>query len=103
MFQKGDMSETLSFWRNAVEIAPGSLDIRLLICTINITLKNLEEVITDCDQILKVLNMPRNVTIDSLTDLIKLFNSIKEELNIRNDVKSAEIASKICENLELIS
>ncbi len=103
MFQKGDMNKTLSFWRNAVEIAPDSFDIRLLICTINITLKNLEEVVTDCDQLLKALNMPRDVTIDSLDDLIKLFYSIEEELNIRDDDKSAEIASKICENLELIS
>jgi glycosyltransferase involved in cell wall biosynthesis len=98
-FRQNNMEGTMSFWRKAVEIAPDAFDIRLLICTINIAQGNLEEVVTDCDQLLQVLNMPRDVTIDSLTDLTNLFDSISEELKIRNDIQSAEIASRICKNL----
>ncbi len=101
-FRKGDMSETLSFWRRAIEIAPDSFDIRLLICKINIAQENLEEVITDCDQLLQVLNMPRNVTINSLIDLTKLFDSINDELRKRDEIQSADIASNICRDLAKI-
>ncbi|MCR4289757.1 MAG: glycosyltransferase, partial [Candidatus Scalindua sp.] len=99
-FQKGDMSETLSLWRKAVEIAPDSFDIRLLICKINIALENLEEVVTDCDQLLQALNMPRDVTIDSLIDLGNIFNSISQNLKERNEVQSAKTAYSLCEDLK---
>ncbi len=102
-FQKKDLNKTLYFWKKAVEIEPDSFDIRLLICTINIELGNFENVITDCDQLLQALNISRDVTIDNLFDLANLFNSISRKLKEINDVQSAEIASRVCNDLEQIS
>jgi glycosyltransferase involved in cell wall biosynthesis len=101
--QKNNLTETLSFWKKAVETEPDAFDIRLLICAINVTQGNLEDVVTDCDQLLQILKMPRNITIDSLSDLANLFHLISENLKERDDAQSAEIASKICKELKQIS
>ncbi|MCP4253977.1 MAG: glycosyltransferase [Candidatus Scalindua sp.] len=98
-FQKGDMNETLSFWQKSVELEPTLIDIRLLICKINITLRNFEDVVVDCDQLLQALNMPRATTIESLNDLANIFNSISNNLKEGDDEQSAETAYRICEDL----
>ena len=99
-FKKGDMNETLSLWQKTVELEPTLIDIRLLICKINITLGNFEDVVVDCDQLLQVLNMPRATTIESLNDLGNIFNLISNNLKEENDVQSAETAYRICDDLK---
>ena len=99
-FKKGDMNETLSLWQKSVELEPTLIDIRLLICKINITLGNFEDVVLDCDQLLQVLNMPRATTIESLNDLGNIFNLISNNLKEENDVQSAETAYRICDDLK---
>ena len=99
-FKKGDMDETLSLWQKSVELEPTLIDIRLLICKINITLGNFEDVVLDCDQLLQVLNMPRATTIESLNDLGNIFNLISNNLKEENDVQSAETAYRICDDLK---
>ena len=99
-FKKGDMNETLSLWQKTVELEPTLIDIRLLICKINITLGNFEDVVLDCDQLLQVLNMPRATTIESLNDLGNIFNLISNNLKEENDVQSAETAYRICDDLK---
>ena len=99
-FKKGDMNETLSLWQKSVELEPTLIDIRLLICKINITLGNFEDVVVDCDQLLQVLNMPRATTIESLNDLGNIFNLISNNLKEENDVQSAETAYRICDDLK---
>ncbi len=99
-FQRNDLNETLSIWKKAVEIAPDSFDIRLLICKINIALGNIEDIVTDCDELLQLLNMSREMTIESLSDLGDVFNSINKNLKGRNEIQSAETAYRICENLK---
>ena len=99
-FKKGDMDETLSLWQKTVELEPTLIDIRLLICKINITLGNFEDVVLDCDQLLQVLNMPRATTIESLNDLGNIFNLISNNLKEENDVQSAETAYRICDDLK---
>ena len=99
-FKKGDMNETLSLWQKSVELEPTLIDIRLLICKINITLGNFEDVVVDCDQLLQVLNMPRATTIESLNDLGNIFNLISNNLKKENDIESAETANRICDDLK---
>ncbi len=101
-FQKGDMNDTLSFWKKSVELEPALIDIRLLICKINITLGNIEDVVVDCDQLLQILNMPRATTIESLSDLGNIFNLISNNLKEGDDVQSAETAYGICDDLKRI-
>ena len=98
-FKKGDMNETLSLWQKSVELEPTLIDIRLLICKINIALGNIEDVIVDCDQLMQVLDMPRATTIESLNDLGNIFNLISKNLK-ENDVQSAETAYRICDDLK---
>ena len=99
-FKKGDMNETLSLWQKSVELEPTLIDIRLLICKINITLGKFEDVVVDCDQLLQVLNMPRATTIESLNDLGNIFNMISNNLKKENDIQSAETAYRICDDLK---
>lgn len=99
-FKKDDLNETLSFWKKAVEIKPTSFDIRLLICKVNSALGNFEDIIVDCDQLLQILNMPRKITIESLSDLGNVFNSISEKLKERNEVQAAETAYRISKELK---
>jgi glycosyltransferase involved in cell wall biosynthesis len=99
-FQKNDLNGTLSLWKKAVGIAPDSFDIRLLICKVNIALGNFEDIIIDCDQLLQILNMPRDLTIESLSDMGNIFDLIGKNLKERNDVQPADTAYRICEELK---
>ena len=99
-FQKKDLNATLSFWKKAVEIAPDSFDIRLLICKVNITLGNFEDIIVGCDQLLQILNMSRDLTIESLSDMGNIFDLIGKNLKERNEVQPAETAYRICKELK---
>jgi glycosyltransferase involved in cell wall biosynthesis len=99
-FQKNDLNGTLSLWKKAVGIAPDSFDIRLLICKVNIALGNFEDIIIDCDQLLQILNMPRDLTIESLSDMGNIFDLIGMNLKDRNEVQPAETAYSICEELK---
>ncbi len=101
-FQKNNFKETIYFWKRAVEVEPESLEIRLLICKINVSEGNFEDVLVECDQLLQMLNLPRDITIDSLSDLANVFNSISETLNDMNEFQSAETARGICDDLHKI-
>ncbi|MBS1258713.1 MAG: hypothetical protein MAG551_01775 [Candidatus Scalindua arabica] len=101
-FQKGDLKETIHFWKKAVDTEPTLFDIRLLICKINMVQGNLEEVVTECDQLLQILDINRDVVIESLTDLANLFNLIGGKLEEKHDVQASEAAFKLCKDLEQI-
>ena len=101
-FQKNDLNETLPFWKKAVDIDPALFDIRLLICKVNIALGNFEDVVVGCDQLLQELNMSREITIESLSDLGNVFNAISQNLKERNEVQSVKTAYRICEDLKQI-
>ncbi len=101
-FQKNNLKETISFWKRAVQAEPESYDIRLLICKINISEGNIEDVLVDCEQLLQILNLHRNMTIDNLHDLADIFNSISKKLKEKNELQSAETAYRICNDLQQI-
>ena len=87
-FRKGDLKETIHFWKKAVDAEPTLFDIRLLICKINIVQGNLEAVVTECDQLLQILDISRNIVLESMTDLANLFNLIGERLKDKHDASS---------------
>lgn len=101
-FRKGYLQETIRFWRKAVEVEPSLFDIRLLICKVNVALGNLEEVVKECDQLLQILDINRNIVLESLTDLANLFNLIGGKLGEKHDVQASETAFKLCKDLEQI-
>ncbi len=100
--RKGDLNEAISFWKNAVTLDPELFDIRLLICKLNISHGNFEEVISECEQLLQILDINRNIVLESLTDLANLFNLIGGKLGEKHDVQASETAFKICKDLEQI-
>ena len=99
-FKKRSFEEAIVYWRKAVEKEPSLFDIRLMICKMNVILEKFEEVITDCNQLLNELNLSRNVTLESFTDLSALFKTIGERLNEMHDLPAAETAFEICEDLK---
>ncbi len=102
-FKKGDIENTLLIWKKAVDLEPASFDIRLLICKINISQGNIEDVVDECDQLLQILDMPRDMTLESTGDLAEIFNSISDKLKEGSSIQSAETASNICEELRHVS
>jgi len=101
-FRKGDLNETIRFWRKAVDAEPTLFDIRLLICKINIVRGNLEEVVTECDQLLQILDISRDIVLESMTDLANIFNLIGGKLGERHDAQASETALKLCKDLQQI-
>jgi len=102
-FKKGDLKEAVNFWKKAVDAEPTLFDIRLLVCRINIVQGNLEDVITECNQLLQMLDMSRNITLESLTDMSNLFNLIGERLKDKQELQAAETSFKIFKDLKQIS
>jgi glycosyltransferase involved in cell wall biosynthesis len=101
-FRKGDLQETVIFWKKAVDIEPTLFDIRLLICKINIVQGRFEDVIADCDRLLHILSIPGNITLEDISDLANLFTVIGETLKEKHDVPAAETAFNICKDLKQI-
>jgi hypothetical protein len=52
------------------------LEANLALSKIYISLNDPEGCVISCDELLKYLNLPRNVTIDSISDLSKLYANI---------------------------
>ena len=102
-FKMGDTENTIYYWNKAVDIDPTMFDIRLLICKLYIAQDNYEEVISNCNHLLRDLKIHRSITLESLSDLANFFNIIGETLNEREDIQAAQTAFKICENLKQIS
>ncbi len=101
-FRKGDLKKTIHFWKKAVDAEPTLFDIRLLVCKINIVQGNLEEVVTECDQLLQILGISRNIVLESLIDLANLFNVIGERLKGKQELQAAETSFKISKDLKQI-
>lgn len=101
-FKKGNLKEAIHFWEKAVNIEPSLFDIRLLICKINILQGNFEDVVSYCDQLLQLLNISRNITLESISDLANLFDIIGHKLKERRDTQAADTAFKICEDLKRV-
>jgi hypothetical protein len=52
------------------------LEANLALSKIYISLNDPEGCVISCDELLKCLNLPRNITIDSISDLSKLYANI---------------------------
>ncbi|MCP5002399.1 MAG: tetratricopeptide repeat protein [Planctomycetes bacterium] len=100
--KKGAFVEAISFWRKAVNTDPSMFDVWLLICKINLVSGNFEEILTDCDQLLKALNLPRDMTLGCIGDIGDIFDTIGNSLYERDNIKSAETAFNISSELKRI-
>ncbi len=61
---------------NTIKLDKYLLEANLALSKIYISLNDLEGCVTSCDELLKCLNLPRNITIDSISGLSKLYADI---------------------------
>ncbi|MEE8597262.1 MAG: glycosyltransferase [bacterium] len=61
---------------NTLKLDKYVLEANLALSKIYISLNDPEGCVTSCDELLKCLNLPRNITIDSIHDLSKLYTNI---------------------------
>ena len=61
---------------NTLKLDKYVLETNLALSKIYISLNDPEGCVTSCDELLKCLNLPRNITIDSIHDLSKLYTNI---------------------------
>jgi tetratricopeptide (TPR) repeat protein len=64
------------YFLNTLKLEKYLLEANLALSKINIFLNDPEGCVTSCDELLKCLNLPRNITIDGISDLSKLYANI---------------------------
>jgi len=79
-FDKEDFSKAKELFEHLGYIDPTLLDVPLILSMIYIRIGNIESVVAECDTILGLLEMDRNITLNSVLDLSNLFMSIAKVL-----------------------
>jgi len=74
-FQKG-----MYHFTKALEIDPNLTDVRLALSDIYFRLYDIENLVGECDALLKELTLPRNLTLNNFEELSGLYNEIGETL-----------------------
>jgi glycosyltransferase involved in cell wall biosynthesis len=75
------------------------LQARLKLAHILVFHNMIEQAVTHCDGLLRILDLPRNQTLESLSDLADLFLKIGDELDSRGEPNLAAIARDIQQQL----
>ncbi len=80
---------------NTIKLDKYLLESHLALSRIYIALNVLESCVMSCDELLKYLDLPRDVAIDSLSDLSKLYVSIGETLKAQQKELLANLSLEI--------
>jgi tetratricopeptide (TPR) repeat protein len=72
--------KALEYYRKALVLNPRSMDIRLAMSNVYFRLQELEELVGQCDFLLKELNLPRDFILNNFNELSELYGMIGEEL-----------------------
>ena len=80
---------------NTVRLDKYLLEAHLALSRIYITLNVLESCVMSCDELLKCLDLPRNIAIDSVSDLSKLYVNIGETLKAQQKELLANVSFEI--------
>ncbi|MGR3175666.1 MAG: glycosyltransferase, partial [Candidatus Scalindua sp.] len=80
---------------NTVRLKKYLLEAHLALSRIYIALDVLESCVMSCDELLKCLDLPRNIAIDSVSDLSKLYVSIGEALKAQQKELLANVSFEI--------
>lgn len=94
-FRHGDYGAGLIFFDFVSDIDPDDLDARLFKGNILVKNKDFEALIGECDELLRILNLPRNLTVNSLEDIRGIFEQIAERLIDTNNADAAKKAESI--------
>ncbi len=80
--QKEDL-KALDYLNRALFLKPDLIDVRLLLSELYFRSYDPDGLIEQCDQLLKILSLPRNITVESLNDVSKLYETIGETLLVQ--------------------
>ena len=80
---------------NTIKLDKYLLEAHLALSRIYVSLNDLESCVTSCDELLKCLDLPRNIAIDSVSDLSKLYVNIGETLKARQKELLANVSFEI--------
>jgi tetratricopeptide (TPR) repeat protein len=78
---ESDYNKAKECFINSIKFEKYLLEAHLALSRINISLNDLESCVVSCDQILKCLNLPRDMTINNVSDLSKLYVNIGNTLS----------------------
>ena len=76
-----DYNKAKECFLNSIKFDKYLLEAHLALSKIYISLNDLESCVVSCDQILKCLNLPRNITINNISDLSELYVNIGNTLS----------------------
>ncbi len=77
-YEMGEESKALPFFIKALNMDPDLLDVRLTLSEIHFLRYDLESLVEQCDALLKALDLPRNICLESFKDLSVLYERIGE-------------------------
>jgi tetratricopeptide (TPR) repeat protein len=79
-YEKDDLLKAKQLFERLIEVDHTLLDIHFVLSMIYVRLKSLEPVVAECDSILRLLGLERNIVLGNLSDLSKLFVDIGKVL-----------------------
>jgi len=98
-FDGQDFSKAKEVFEYLGYIHPTLLDVPLMLSMVYIHIGNIEMVVAECDKLMKLLEMDRNMTLNSLLDLSNLFVNIGKVLLERERPKLGILAFDVASRL----
>jgi tetratricopeptide (TPR) repeat protein len=98
-FEKGDFQSAINPYERAVQLVPGLMDVSLRLATVYLFQGNPDGCVAQCDSMLKSLNLPRNLLLNSLEDLALVFLTIAKSLTKEAQTHLAKEAVQIAVRL----
>lgn len=101
-FEHGNYSYALVFFDSCSRFDPDDLDARLFKAKILLMHYHFESLIAECDELLRILNLPRNLIVNSLEDIRGIFDQIAEKLIETNNSDAAQKAGNLAKDIHAI-
>lgn len=98
-YSKNNLLEARNVFERLTQIDPTLLDIHLVLSLIYVNLKSPELVVTECDTLLGLLGLNRDITLNSLSDLSNLFIDIGKVLLEQKRPPLASLAFNVAMDL----
>jgi tetratricopeptide (TPR) repeat protein len=78
--EKKNHEKALEYFKKALALNPRMMDVRLALSDIYFRFQELEELVGQCEALLKELNLPRDFILNDFKDLSELYEMIGDEL-----------------------
>ena len=98
-FELRDFQSAIKVYERAIELEPGLPDVCLRLASAYLSQGNPEGCITQCDGMLKALDLPRNFVLDAMEDLATVFLAIAGGLSRKGNARLSEEAVQIAAQL----